>query len=319
MLATRATRFLRLMALATPCLTLLAACEPPGGDSSARGIDSSAERTDAPARPMAGVERTWTEDPEVTRIREHLSLVSSELRATVPDGLSDAQRGARAATIAWLDEYRRNRVFPHNHVLPGGRVPVFVDPHGTPCAVGYLLLRSGEHDLVEEIVRTDNLVRVPDLRGDARLASWLESRGLTLAEAARIQPAYEPRPPLEQASKSSYRATTVGLSIATAALASYSAMAEPRAGAPWVDGLTVGAALGHTYLLVDARGSGNADEPAWAQAANFLGLMVGAASQIVRLSRRGGDDTPAVAAARSVRPYLRPGRYGTEVGVVVPR
>lgn len=318
MLATRPTRFLRLTALATPCLMLLAACEPPGGDSSARGVDSSAERTDSPARPIAEMERTWTDDPEATRIREHLSLVSSELRATVPAGLNHARREARATTIGWLDEYRRSGVFPHNHVRPGERVPVFVDPHGTPCAVGYLLLRSGEHDLVEEIVWTNNLVRVPDLRGDARLASWLESRGLTLAEAARIQPAYDPRPPREQASESSYGAATVGFSIATAALASYSAMAEPRAGAPWVDALTVGATLGHTYLLVDARGSGDADEPAWAQAANFLGLMVGAASQIVRLSRRGGDDAPAVAATRSVGPYLRPGRFGTEVGVVVP-
>lgn len=27
-------------------------------------------------------------------------------------------------------------------------VPVFVDPHRTPCAVGYLMLRSAEHTLV---------------------------------------------------------------------------------------------------------------------------------------------------------------------------
>lgn len=117
---------------------------------------------------------------ETRRIRTHLSGVSRSLHAATPSSLTAEQRKARATTLRWLDEYRDRGAFPHNHVVEGSRVSVFVDPHGTPCAVGYLMLRSGEDELVEEIVRTDNLVRVRELRHDPRVASWLATRGITL-------------------------------------------------------------------------------------------------------------------------------------------
>ena len=67
---------------------------------------------------------------------------------------------------------------------------MFVDEHGTHCAVGYLLKRSGETELIEQVVAADNNVRVMELAGSERFGDWLEDTGLTLAEAAWIQPRY---------------------------------------------------------------------------------------------------------------------------------
>lgn len=131
---------------------------------------------------------------DVDRIQLHLANVESALRARDVGDLSLGQRARRATALDWLREYRLRGVFPHNHTHPGQRVPVFVDEHGTHCAVGYLLKRSGEAELIEHVVAADNNVRVMELAGSERLRSWLEETGLTLEEAAWIQPAYPPPP-----------------------------------------------------------------------------------------------------------------------------
>lgn len=248
-------------------------------------------------------------DPDVVRVRDHLSRVVQTLRETTPADLTEGQRRARRAAIAWLDEYRASGVFPHNHVR-ANRTSVFVDPHGTPCAVGYLMLRSGEEVLVEELVRTNNLVRVPELEGDARVASWLGARGLTLEEAALIQPNYGPRPAEPAQVSSVYKGTTVGLSLAAAALASYSAMSGPGGGAPWVDALMIGSAVGNTYLLLEARDT-DADEPSWATTLNVVGVVASVGGEIFRLVRRGEPNAPQ---REGGGVFVRPGSLGTEIG-----
>jgi len=261
-----------------------------------------------PARP---------DNPEVSRIQDHLSEVSRALRAETTVHLTNEQQGARRAALDWLDAYRAAGVFPHNHVRPGQRVPVFVDPHGTPCAVGYLMLRSGHRDLVEEIVRTDNLVRVHELREDGRVAAWLDAHGLTLAEAARIQPWYDPTPlPTDPVPvSSSYRPATVGLSLATAALASYAAMSGPDRGTPWVDALSVGTAMGHAYMILNANDTA-AYEPTWAVGLNVVGLVASVGSTVLRIARR-SDVRGQVSESAVVRTYVAPGRNGTEVGFAI--
>ena len=132
---------------------------------------------------------------EVARIQRHLGEVERELLARDVSQLSDAARAARAEHIAALREYRARGVFPHNHVHAAGRVPVFIDEHGTHCAVGYLIARSGRPEMARRIAATNNLATVPGLADDAELIAWLDGAGLSLAEAARIQPWYEPQPP----------------------------------------------------------------------------------------------------------------------------
>lgn len=251
--------------------------------------------------------------PEALRIEGHLDRVSHELRTTPTPSLSLRQRSARAETIEWLDEYRAAGSFPHNHVLPGERIPVFVDPHGTPCAVGYLLLRSGEHELVETIVRTDNLVRVSELEDDGRFRDWLEERGLSLEEAGAIQPAYDgmgPRPG-EATRTSNMAEATVGLSILTAAVASYAAMTPPHSGSPWVEVLGIGTSLGHSWLLLEGQ-----DEPSWTTGVNVAGVLAGLTVAVFGMIEDEDLETTRGQGA-SLSSYVAAGAHGTEVGLAI--
>lgn len=127
---------------------------------------------------------------EVARIQAHLQTVERELLARDVSHLSAGQRAARAHHIRVLREYRERGVFPHNHDFPGERVPYFVDEHGTLCAMAYLISRSGRDDLVERVAAARNNARIPELAGDPELVAWLREAGLSLEEAARIQPMY---------------------------------------------------------------------------------------------------------------------------------
>jgi len=66
-----------------------------------------------------------------------------------------------------------------------------VDRYGTRCAMAYLIEQSGGGDLVARVAATHNNARIPELRSDPELGAWLWRNGMTLEEAARIQPAYD--------------------------------------------------------------------------------------------------------------------------------
>src|SRR5690349_14977575 len=85
-----------------------------------------------------------TGDPEAERIRRHLDAVVAQLRAADHD-LDDATLARRDALIDALEVYAATGAFPKNHVYPGRR-PVFIDPHGTLCAVGHLVAVSAGRD-----------------------------------------------------------------------------------------------------------------------------------------------------------------------------
>ncbi len=130
---------------------------------------------------------------EVRRVQQHLDGALALLESRDVSALSADQRARRAALVTALTAYRNAGRFPVNRDVPGIRVPVFVDPvTGVHCAVGHLLALTGEEALVARIVARDNLVRVPELRDDVDLRRWLDHHGLTLTEAARIQPTYGP-------------------------------------------------------------------------------------------------------------------------------
>jgi hypothetical protein len=96
----------------------------------------------------------------------------------------------RGHLIAWLEEYRNAGVFPINDRFPGRAVPIFRDSKGTLCAMAYLIDRSGRGDIVDKVAGTRNTAFIPELASDPALVAWLDSAGLTVAEAARIQPEY---------------------------------------------------------------------------------------------------------------------------------
>lgn len=253
---------------------------------------------------------------DAERITRHLESVSHTMRAAPPPSLTDAQAAARAETLQWLEEYRDRGVFPHNHVRMGQRTPVFVDPHGTPCAVAYLLLRSGESEVVEDVVRTANLDRVPQLARDPRLQAWLSSRGITVHEAALIQPTYGGTS--MESGVSGYVGSTVGFSILTAALGSYSLFSsKPTEKVNVPRALSVASVLGHTALVVLAVGVDETSSP-WAVAANVVGGVLGGLL-VARPFAPSADTATASTGALTLAPLLRADAHRVTVGVTIRR
>jgi hypothetical protein len=131
---------------------------------------------------------------EVARLRAHFDSVDTELRTRDVAHLSVEQRASRAKLIAWLREYRDAGRFPQNDRFPNRTVPFFRDSQRTLCAMAYLIDRSGRGDIVDHIAKTRNNAYIRDLTDDRALVAWLDTSGLSVSEAARIQPAYDGNP-----------------------------------------------------------------------------------------------------------------------------
>jgi hypothetical protein len=127
---------------------------------------------------------------EVRRIRRHFERALAVLRARDVRGLDEAARAARAGHIARLEAYALRGRFPKNRDFPRAQVPYFIDADGTRCAMAHLIDESGGKDLVLRVAASANHALVPELAGDAALVAWLQREGITLEEAALIQPAY---------------------------------------------------------------------------------------------------------------------------------
>ncbi len=144
----------------------------------------------------APIVRPAAESPSVRerrRVREHLRRAERSARRSSTTHLDPLRRRVRALLLDELAAYRARGLFPRNGTAPGFN-PVFVDEVGTRCAVAHLLAASGETALVDDIASRRNLAYVDDLADEARLVAWLEAAGLSLAEAAAIQPAYQYTP-----------------------------------------------------------------------------------------------------------------------------
>jgi hypothetical protein len=130
---------------------------------------------------------------EAERIATHLHRVAAYERTHSPEGLSAPSLAQRSALLNRLDAYADRGRFPQNHVLPV-RNPVFIDPHGTACAVGQLMIESGHGELARRINEEMNLAYVHDMRRDDVFA-WAGEHGFTEDELAWIQPGYPPNIP----------------------------------------------------------------------------------------------------------------------------
>lgn len=150
----------------------------------------------------------------------HLDGALQLLSARDLSSLSERQRANRARAIETLIRYRDAGAFPRNHDFADAHVPYFVDQRsGAVCAVGHLMVTTGHAALVERISTADNHVRVADLATNPEVAAWLDEHGLTLEEAARIQPAYGWEPTPEPAPRPMLsRSATSGISVASGAL-----------------------------------------------------------------------------------------------------
>lgn len=127
---------------------------------------------------------------DTERIAQHLHLVREHLVAHAPEGLSASQATERVQLLDALEAYADAGRFPQNHVLPY-RNPVFIDPHGTACAVGQLMIESGHRALAERIDAEMELAYIREIQLP-EVEEWAAHHGFTQDELAWIQPSYAP-------------------------------------------------------------------------------------------------------------------------------
>jgi hypothetical protein len=101
--------------------------------------------------------------------------------------LADERVRQRERLRAYADVGR----FPQTPDLGGAATPIFVDAHDTACAVGHLMRVSGNEPAVARIAQLDNFVYVQDATVSP-VADWVLTSGLTIEEAAVVQPTYTP-------------------------------------------------------------------------------------------------------------------------------
>jgi hypothetical protein len=164
---------------------------------------------------------------EAGRLRAHFDSVDTELRLPTALPLTPVQRMGRATLIGWLREYREAGSFPRNDRFPDRAMPFFRDSRGVLCAMAYLIDRSGRRDLVDRVASTKNNAFIPELAGDPELRTWLDSVRLSVAEASRIQPTYDP--PAERGVSASYALTSILVSGSSLTTLGLNAIAPSRA------------------------------------------------------------------------------------------
>lgn len=127
-------------------------------------------------------------DVERARVAGHILRAETYTLQRRPR-LKPLQRLARTLLLRELRRYRASGRFPKNldFIEP---TPYFVDAEGSRCAVAHLLDASGERGLVQRIALERNHARVAELADEPRLVAWLDQAGLSLQEAALIQPSY---------------------------------------------------------------------------------------------------------------------------------
>lgn len=130
---------------------------------------------------------------EAERIAMHLHLVREHLSERNSKGLSAEQLKERGTLLQELDSYADQGRFPQNHVLPF-RNPIFIDPNGTACAVGQLMIASGAADLAKRIDAEMETAYVRDMHW-AEIGTWASNNGFSAEELAWIQPGYPPTIP----------------------------------------------------------------------------------------------------------------------------
>ena len=129
---------------------------------------------------------------EQVRLRAHFDSVLLELGTRDVAHLTANQRATRSELTAWLAEYRDKGRFPLNDRYADSLTPIFRDARGVTCAMAYLIARSGRRDIVDRVEQTKNLAYIGELAFDPEMVAWLDSVGLSVEEASRVQPTYAP-------------------------------------------------------------------------------------------------------------------------------
>lgn len=143
---------------------------------------------------------------ERARVARHIEVAERRAAAAGTHELPPTTRMVRALLLEALAEYRSLGVFPTNDVVEDRKTPIFIDRFGVRCAMAHLIEISGGGALVERIARDRNLATIQELADEPDLVDWLGAAGLSLEEAAAIQPSYCHESEADQLCSASYDA-----------------------------------------------------------------------------------------------------------------
>ena len=120
------------------------------------------------------------------RVQMELEILpDADADALDPVAVRSALAAARQANLAAFHTYRTGGVYPHNTYAPG-KLNVWTDAEGHICAAATIIKLSGDAVLVDQTARTNNFVRLMDVK-DGALMNWILTSGLTQREIATIQ------------------------------------------------------------------------------------------------------------------------------------
>jgi hypothetical protein len=137
---------------------------------------------------VSKIEEVVSFNSDIDRIQKHLFSVIELLQAKKTH-FSQNQLENRLNFLNELYSYAEKKVFPIN-LFHKERTPYFIDYLGTHCAVGYLMLVSGNGDLAQKISKNENYAYVKDIETKG-VGEWAEIHGFSLEELALIQPTYQ--------------------------------------------------------------------------------------------------------------------------------
>lgn len=130
-------------------------------------------------------------------IKLHLKLVVDILRNKDVTHWNKLQQTNRAQLLNELAIYGKKGVFPVN-THHKTRTPYFIDELGTACAVGQMIIKSGNEQLAKAISKKFNYKYIEDMP-QAPIKIWAKEHGFTDEELKWIQPGYGPQCPLDSA------------------------------------------------------------------------------------------------------------------------
>lgn len=129
-------------------------------------------------------------DAERARVAAHVAAGERAARTPGLANLDPLRALLRTLVLDELEDYHRRGVFPKNRDFPGERVPYFIDADGTRCAIAHLMEQSGAPSLVSRVAAERNHALVPAMADIQGVLAWLDAVGISVSEAARIQPTY---------------------------------------------------------------------------------------------------------------------------------
>jgi hypothetical protein len=246
------------------------------------------------------------EAAERSRLRTHFTVVERELLARDVSSLTTSQRAQRTNLVHLLRRYSAEGRFPANEHFPGQRIPYFRDAHGTLCAMAYLIESTGSGELVDHVARTRNNAYLPELTDEPGLGEWLDEHGLTVAEAARIQPTYG-FPDPDQDVGEGFAAASVGLAVVNGAAIMLN-----------LQGGSKDALLGRGFLGIVAGGAdivlglSKADGSGTALALGMTDILVGGISAALGVTSLVRAQTKSKAPAEEAKFRIQPIRRNVD-------